>query len=61
MLDWALEFLECHRGMTDDELKEQYHWFVRTYHPDRLITGDRRVFQQTIQAWKTIKEWRKSL
>lgn len=52
--EWALETLEANTLMTDEELKNQFRWFMKTYHPDNKETGNIAIYRHAIEAWKII-------
>jgi len=52
--EWALETLEANPSMTDDELKEQFRWFMKTYHPDNQETGNVEIYRQALKAWRIL-------
>lgn len=53
---WAYEMLEANDGMTAAELKEQFRWFMKTYHPDNPETGDVQIYRNAIEAWKILSK-----
>ncbi len=53
---WAYETLELDENATAGEIKEQFHWFAKTYHPDNRETGDVEIFRNAIEAWKILSK-----
>ncbi len=53
---WAYEMLEANDSMTAGELKGQFRWFMKTYHPDNRETGDVRTYRNAIEAWKILEQ-----
>lgn len=51
----ALKILDVDHKATISEIKENYKWLVKFYHPDNKKTGSSKHFQETIIAYKTIK------
>lgn len=53
-LDEAFNLLEIDWNATDADVKEQYRWLVKFYHPDNTVSGNRHELVRIIEAYKTV-------
>lgn len=54
LIDWAVKVLELPNDYSVRQLKEQYRWFVLTYHPDNQETGDLQEFLKATKAYNIL-------
>lgn len=56
----AYSILEVEYYVSNAELKENYWWLVRFYHPDNSEHGNAVEFRKIVEAYKIIVEDRKN-
>ena len=54
----AYDILEVDRFASEQDIKENFRWLVKFYHPDHSDTPDVCEFKKVILAFNTIKEHR---
>jgi len=53
-LNEAFVFFEIDSSAKEEIIKEQYRWFVKTYHPDNPLYGDIKEFLLAIEAFNVL-------
>lgn len=56
----AYAVLEIGRNVSDAELKENFRWFVKFYHPDNKQYGDVSEFKKILEAYRIVREEREN-
>lgn len=54
----AYDILEVDYTVTDSELKEQFRWLVKFYHPDNRETPSITEFRKIVSAYQIITHHR---